>query len=70
MVLDFNLPSLRCFVVGAVPSSPYPATVAHREDNLDEDGGGPNKRKSKKKHVRRRSGMKFNLHLVFNLFNA
>jgi len=37
-------------------SLPSYCGTSHSEDNLDEDGAGPSKRKSKKKHVRRRSG--------------
>ena len=33
----------------------YCAT-SHSEDNLDEDVAGPSRRKTKKKHIRRRSG--------------
>ena len=37
-------------------SLPSYCGTSHSEDNLDEDANGPSKRKSKKKHVRRRSG--------------
>jgi len=37
-------------------SLPNYSGTSHSEDNLDEDTNGPSKRKSKKKHVRRRSG--------------
>jgi len=37
-------------------SLPSYSGTSHSEDNLDEDSHGPSKRKSKKKHVRRRSG--------------
>jgi len=37
-------------------SLPNYSGTSHSEDNLDEETNGPSKRKSKKKHVRRRSG--------------
>jgi len=40
----------------SLPSYSNCGTTSHSEDNLDDDNTGPSKRKSKKKHVRRRSG--------------
>ena len=37
-------------------SLPSYSVTSHSEDNLDDDVSGPSRRKTKKKHIRRRSG--------------
>ena len=37
-------------------SLPSYCATSHSEDNLDDDVTGPSRRKTKKKHIRRRSG--------------